>query len=173
MITATVEVCAASCLVVPEKNTVTMHMRSPSVKADVFEVKTAGQRYERIEYFVYLGGTINIISDVTPGVNRRICQAWRSFVKYSKAIYGNPCIALTEKVRFPKAEMIEVTLYGCMTWMLSPKYFGPLWEAHRGFPLRCLDENTLTHSAPDYHMMPYREVLERAGCDCIKDAVVR
>ena len=56
MMAAVVEVCAAFGLIVAEKKTVTMHMRSPNIEADTVEVEAAGQRYEQIKSILYLGG---------------------------------------------------------------------------------------------------------------------
>lgn len=82
-------------------------------------------------------------------------------------------VALAEKIRSLKAEVIEVMLYGRVIWGLSPNRFDPLREAYRGFLLRCPNEHTVTRSAPDHHMMPYHKVLERTDCDCIGTIVTR
>lgn len=100
----------------------------------MFEMEAAGQRHARVESSVYLGGTIDGIGNVTRRTNRRISQAWKSFVKYGKAMY-NSCIDLAEKICSRSAKMIEVMLYGCATWTLSPKRSDPLREAHRVFLL--------------------------------------
>ncbi|CAM9677313.1 unnamed protein product [Sphacelaria rigidula] len=71
MITAVVEVHAAFGLVVAEKKTVTMHMRSPNMETDTIEVEAAAQRYKQIESFLYLGGKISSIGDVTPEIHSR------------------------------------------------------------------------------------------------------
>ncbi|CAM9461874.1 unnamed protein product [Sphacelaria rigidula] len=49
------EVRAAFDLVVAEKKTATMHMRSPKMWADTKEVVAAGQKYKQVESFLYLG----------------------------------------------------------------------------------------------------------------------
>ncbi|CAM9715851.1 unnamed protein product, partial [Sphacelaria rigidula] len=99
--------------------------------------------------------------------------AWTCFYKYSKAVYDNPYIALTTEVRLLKTEVIEVMLYRCVTWTIAHYSFGALREAHQGFLLRCLNKHTSSRSAPDYHMLPYHEVLERTSCECIEATVMR
>ena len=173
MMTAIVEVCAAFGLIVSEKKTVTMHMRPPTMKAEAVAVEAAGQRYSQVDTFVYLGSTISSVGDVGPEIKRRTGYAWNCFLKYSRAVYDNPYIAVADKVRFLKAEVLEVMLYGCVTWTLSPGDFDKLREAHRGMLLRCLNAYTSTRAAPDYHMLSYLEVLLRTDCECIEATVMK
>ena len=70
-------------------------------------------------------------------------------------------------------EVLEVMLYGCVTWTLSPGDFDKLREAHRGMLLRCLNAYTSTRAAPDYHMLSYLEVLLRTDCECIEATVMK
>lgn len=176
MMTAIVEVLAvlaAFGLLVAEKKTETMHMRPPTMKAEAVVFKAAGQRYDQTDTFVYLGGAISSVGDIGPEIKRRIGYAWACLAKYSKPVYDNPYIAVADKVRFLKAEVLEVMLYGCVTWALSPDDFGKLRQAHRGQLLRCLNAYTSTRSAPDYHMLSYQEVLRRASCECIEVTVMK
>ncbi|CAM9325699.1 unnamed protein product [Sphacelaria rigidula] len=78
MMTAVVELCAAFGLVAVEKEAVTMHMCSPNMRVGTIEVEAAGQRCEQVESFLYLGGKISSIGDVTPEVHSRIVQAERA-----------------------------------------------------------------------------------------------
>ena len=114
---------------------------------------------------------ISSVGDVGPEIKRRTGYAWNCFLKYSRAVYDNPYIAVADKVRFLKAEVLEVMLYGCVTWTLSPGDFDKLREAHRGMLLRCLNAYTSTRAAPDYHMLSYLEVLLRTDCECIEATV--
>ena len=173
MMTTIVEVCAAFGLIVSEKKTVTMHMRPPTMKAEAVAVEAAGQRYSQVDTFVYLGSTISSVGDVGPEIKRRTGYAWYCFLKYSRAVYDNTYIAVADKVRFLKAEVLEVMLYGCVTWTLSPSHFDKLREAHRGMLLRCLNAYTSTRAAPDYHMLSYLEVLLRTDCECIEATVMK
>ena len=111
--------------------------------------------------------------NVGPEIKRRTGYAWNCFLKYSRAVYDSPYIAVADKVRFLKAEVLEVMLYGCVTWTLSPGDFDKLREAHRGMLLKCLNAYTSTRAAPDYHMLSYLEVLLRTDCECIEATVMK
>lgn len=77
MATAIAEVCAAFDLVVVEKRTETVHMRSPRAKVDVVEVEAVGQSYEHVESFVRLGRKMSVIDNIIPEVKWHTGQAWR------------------------------------------------------------------------------------------------
>ena len=124
-------------------------------------------------HFVYLGSTISSVGDVGPEIKRRTGYAWNCFLKYSRAVYDNTYFAVADKVRFLKAEVLEVMLYGCVTWTLSPGDFDKLREAHRGMLLRCHNAYTSMRAAPDYHMLSYLEVLLRTDCECIEATVMK
>ncbi|CAM9372832.1 unnamed protein product, partial [Ascophyllum nodosum] len=145
----------------------------PTMKAEAVAVEAAGQRYSQVDTFVYLGSTISSAGDVGPEIKRRTGYAWNCFLKCSRAVYDNPYIAVADKVRFLKAEVLKVMLYGCVTWTLSPGDFDKLREAHRGMLLRCLNAHTSTWAAPDYHMLSYLEVLLRTDCGCIEATVMK
>ena len=115
MMTAIVEVCAAFGLIVSEKKTVTMHMRPPTMKAEAVAVEAAGQRYSQVDTFVYLGSNISSVGDVGPEIKRFTGYTWNCFLKYSRAVCDNTYIAVADKVRFLKAEVLEIMLYGCVT----------------------------------------------------------
>ena len=143
------------------------------MKAEAVAVEAAGQRYSQVDTFVYLGSTISSVGDVGPEIKRRTGYAWYCFLKYSRAVYDNPYIAVADNVRLLKAEVLEVILCGCVTWTLSPGDFDKLREAHRGMLLRCLNAYTSTRAAPDYHMLSYLEVLLRTDCECIEATVMK
>ncbi|CAM9926178.1 unnamed protein product, partial [Sphacelaria rigidula] len=173
VMTIVVEVCAAFGLVVTEKKTFTMRTRSPNMQADVAEVEAVCQRYKQVAAFLYLRRKISSTGDATPEIHSRSGQAWACFYKHSRAVYDNPYIALVTKVRLLKTDVIEVMLYGCVIWTIAHENFGTSWETHRETLLRCLNKYTSSRSAPDYHMLPYHEVLERIGCECIEATMVR
>ena len=49
----------------------------------IFSVAAAGQVYNQTNEFVYLGGNVNHDADLSVEVDRRICDAWFSFRKYT------------------------------------------------------------------------------------------
>ena len=88
MMTAVVEVCEAYGLTVAERKTETMVMRPPHHAQEDLEIVTAGQRYDKIEQFVYLGGTITAEADMTAEIRRRTGAAWGAFHRYGNVVYG-------------------------------------------------------------------------------------
>lgn len=49
-----------------------------------------------------------------------------------------------------------------------------LHEAHTtGLLLRSPNKHSSIHSAPDYNMLSYREILVRVSCDFIEDTVTK
>ncbi|CAM9644499.1 unnamed protein product, partial [Sphacelaria rigidula] len=171
MMTAAVEECAAFGIVA--ENKVTMHMHSPNMGAGTIELGAAGRRYKQVKSFLHLSGKISSIGDVAPEIHSRIGQAWTCFNKYSRTVYDNPCIALATKARPLTTEGVEVVLYGYVTWTIAHDIFGALREAYQGLLLRCLNKHTSNRSAPDHHMLPYHEVLERTSCECIEATVMK
>ena len=114
VISAAVEISAASGLTVAETKTVTIRMRSPNVKADVVEVEAAGPRCKQVKSFC-LSRRYNNSGDVTTDVNRGINKAWKCFVKYGRPIYDHSYIALAENVRFLRAKKVnEIMPQGCV-----------------------------------------------------------
>ena len=55
-----------------------------------FGVEAAGQVYNQTNEFVYLGGNVNHNADLSIEVDRRICNAWCSFRKYTLELYNRP-----------------------------------------------------------------------------------
>ncbi|CAM9843697.1 unnamed protein product [Sphacelaria rigidula] len=151
---AAIEVCAAFGLHVAENNAVTAHLCSPNMKADEIEVEAADQKYKQVEPFAYPGGKIGSIGDVIPEIHSRVGFAVGLFVTL-------------------KANVIEVMLYGCVTRTIAHDNFGALREAHQRCLLRCLDKHISSRSAPDYHILPYHEISQRPGCECMEATAER
>lgn len=82
-------------------------------------------------------------------------------------------ITLATKVRLQKAKVIEMMLYGCVTWTITYNNFGALRQANRGLLPGCLKKHTSCRSTPDYHMLPYCEALKRTGCKSTEATVMR
>ena len=116
-----VVVCAAFGLTVSEVRTEIMCLRAkgrPESTA-TFSVEAAGQVYDQVNEFVYLGGNVNHNADLSIEVDRRTPNAWCSFRKYSLELYDRPSTSLELKIWMLRAKVLETTLYGCVTW--SPR----------------------------------------------------
>ena len=114
-------VCAAFGLTVSEAKTGIMCLRAKGTPESTatFTVEAAGQVYNQTNEFVYLGRNVNHNTDLSIEVDRRICNAWYSFRKYTLELYDRPSAPLELKIRILRAEVLETMLYGCVTW--SPR----------------------------------------------------
>ena len=72
--------------------------------------------YNQTNEFVYLGGNVNHNADLSIEVDRLIRNAWCSFRTYTLKLYDRPSAPLELKIRMRRAEVLETTLYGCVTW---------------------------------------------------------
>ena len=63
-----------------------------------FSVEAAGQVYNKMNDFVYLGGNVNHDADLSIEVDRCIRNAWCSFRKYTLELYDRPSAPLELKV---------------------------------------------------------------------------
>ena len=119
MIGVIVVVCAAFGLTVSEDTTEIMCLRANGIPEPTatFSVEAAVQVYNQTNEFVYLGGNVNHNADLSIEVDRRICNAWCSFRKYTLELYNRPSAPLELKIRMLRAEVLETMLYGCVAWI--------------------------------------------------------
>ena len=172
MMTAIVRVCQAFGLTVAETKTETMYLRYPGAAEQALVIEAAGQTYKQTDKFVYLGGAISSTGDIQPELKRRIGYAWGSLKKYNRQVYNNVEVPLADKIRLLNAEALEILLYGCVTWTLSPSDFAKLRECHRGLLRRCIGEyRKRTGTSSDFHQISYREALVKTGCESIEATV--
>ena len=82
----------------------------------IFSVEAAGQLYNQTNEFLYLGGNVSHNADLSIEVNRRIRNAWCSFRKYTLELYDRPGAPPELKIWMLRAEVLEIMLYGCVTW---------------------------------------------------------
>ena len=96
-----VVVCAAFGLTVSEAKTEIMCLREKGMleSTATFGVEAAGQVYNQMHEFVYLGGNVNHNADLSIEVDRRIHNAWCSFRKYTLELYDQPNAPLELKIR--------------------------------------------------------------------------
>ena len=78
-------VCAAFGLTVSEAKTEIMCLRAKGMPEStaIFSVEAAGQVCNQTNEFVYLGGNVNNIADLSIEVDQGIRNAWCSFRKYT------------------------------------------------------------------------------------------
>ena len=118
MMEVIVVVCAAFGLTVSEAKTETMCLRAKRMPESTaaFSVEPAGQVYNQTNEFVHLGGNVNHNADLSIEVDRRIRNAWCSFLKYTLELYDRRSAPLELRIRMLRAEVLETMLYGCVTW---------------------------------------------------------
>ena len=140
MMEVIVVVCAAFGLTVSETKTEIMYLRAKGMPESTAtsSVEAAGQVSNRTNEFVYLGGNVNHNADLVVEVDRRICNAWWSFRKYTLELYDRTSAPLELKIRMLRAEVLETMLYGCVTWSPRAYHYDTLRRAHHRFLTRCI-----------------------------------
>ena len=164
--------CAAFCLTVSEAKTEIMCLRAKGVPEStaIFSVEAAGQMYNQTNKFVYLGGNVNHNADLFIEVDRRIRNAWCSFRKYTLELYDRPSAPLELKIRILRAEVVETTLYGCVTWSPRACHHDTLGRAHHRFLTRCIGWRK--HNRAD-HPISYLNTHIKAGSESIEATLRR
>ena len=138
MMGVTVVIYTAFGLTVSEAKTETVCLRTKGVPTSTttFSVEAAGQVYNRMNEFVYLGGNVNHNADLSIEVNQRIRNAWCSFRKYTLELYDRLSAPLELKIRMLRAEVLETMLYGCVSWSSRACHYDTLRRAHHSFLTR-------------------------------------
>ena len=92
---------AAFGLTVSEAKTGIMYLCTKGMPESTatFSVEAAGQVYNEMNEFVYLGGNVNHNADLSIEVNRRIRNAWCGFRKYTLELYDRPSAPLELEIQ--------------------------------------------------------------------------
>ena len=172
MLEVVVVVCAASGLTVSEAKTEIMCLRAKGMPESTatFSVEAAGQVYNQMNEFVYLGENVNNNADLSIEVNRRTRNAWCSFRKYTLELYGRPSARLGLKVRMLRAEVLETMLYGCITWSPRACRCDTLRRAHHRLLTRCI--RWRKHNCAD-HPISYLDTFVKTGSESIEATLPR
>ena len=132
MMEVIVEICRAFALTVSAKKTETMCMAPQRTPRTTVRIKAAGQIYQQVQSFTYLGGIVTDTPDMSVEIARRTRACWTPIRPYSWELYGQPKVALSLKTRMVTAEAIEALLYGCSTWTLRQEHYAKLRTVHHG-----------------------------------------
>lgn len=163
--------CTQFGLTVSEPKTETMHLRTRNEARAAVSVQAAGQNYNQVIRFVYLGGGIDDDADITFELRRRRQRAAGKLKLYCKqAFHPRTGIALKTKMSLLKSEVTEALLYGCETWTLSREHYNLLRQSHHHSLLRCVG---FEKKARTDHLLAYHELLERTGCESIEATIIR
>ena len=126
----------------------------------IFSLEVAGQMYNQTNEFVFLGGNVNHNIDLSIEVDRRIRNAWCRFGKYTLEPYDRTSAPLELKLRLLRDEVLETTMYGCVTWIPRPCHFDKLRRVHHRFLTRCIGWRE--HSRAK-HLISYLGTLIKDG----------
>ena len=167
-----VVVCAAVGLTVSEAKTEIMCLRVKGMPESTatFSVEAANQVYSQTKGSVYLGGNVNQNSDLSVEVDRLVRNAWCSFRKYTLELYDRPSAPLELKLRMLRAEALETTLYGCVTWSPRVCHYETLRRAHHRFLTRCIGWRK--HNRTD-HPIFYLDTLLKTGSESTEATLLR
>ena len=165
MMEVIVEVCRAFALAVSAKKTETMCMPPPRTPRTMVRIEAAGQIYEQVQFFTYLGGAVTETPDMSVEIARQTRACWMCIRRYSRELYGQPKVALSLKTRMVKAETIEALLYGCSTWTLRQEHYAKLRGVHHRVLLRIIEAQ---RKRPDHRMTSYNRALEITRCESIE-----
>ena len=162
-----VVVCAAFGLTVSDAKTEIMCLRAKGIpeSSGTFSIEAAGRVYNQTNKFVYLGGYINHYVNLSIEVDRRIRNAWCSFRIYTLELYDRPSAPLELKLRMLRAEVLEIMLYGCVTWSPHASHYGTLRRAHHSLLTRCIGWRK--HNRAD-HPISYLDALIKTGSEGIE-----
>ena len=167
-----VVVCAAFGLTVSEDKTEIMCLRARGMPESTaaFSVEAAGQVYNQMNEFVYLGKNVNHNADLSIEVDRCIRNAWCSFRKYTLELYDRPRAPLELKIRMLRAEVLETMLYGYVTWSPRACNYDTLHRAHHRFLTRSIGWRK--HNRAD-HPISYLDTLLKTGSESIEATLRR
>ena len=115
-------------------------------------------------------GNVNQNADLSIEVDRRVRNAWCSFRKYTLELYDRQSAPLELKTRMLRAEVLEIMLYGCVTWSPRACHNDTLRRAHHRFLTRCIGWRK--HNRAD-HPISYLDTLLKTGSESIEATLRR
>ena len=178
MMTLIVEVTGAFDLTMSENKTETLLIRAPE-KAQkpektptpplpALKIVAAGQNYNQVHHFVYLGGLITEDADTTRDINRVTKLVWGWFRKFSTELFNRSSAPLRLKARLLKVDAIETLLYGCMTWAPRNAHYRQFRTTHHELLLRVIGYRRV-HGT--YRRMSYAKALMKTGSQRVEATI--
>ena len=169
MMAVIVKVCGAFGLTVSEKKTEPMQMPIPHGLVTSITINAAGQHYRQTASFIYLGGAVTEIPNLSVDIDRRIRAGWMSFNRYRRELYDCPNASLLDlKVRMVKVDVVQALLYDCGTWTPLKVHYRKLRTVHHRVLLQILGAWC---RAEDHRFPSYAEALQWTGCENIETTV--
>ena len=164
-------VCAAFRLNVSKTKTEIMCLRTKGMPEStaIFSVEKTSQVYNQTNEFLHLGGNVNHNADLSIEADRRMCNAWCSFLKYTLQLYDRTSAPLELKIRMLRAEVLETMLYGCVTWSSSACHYDTLRRTHHNFLTRCISRRKNNRTDHPISYLDASRQVHAGGGSCLRD----
>ena len=133
-----------------------MCMPPSRILRTMVRVEAAGQSYEQVQSFTYLGGAVTETPDMSIEIARRTRACWMRIRRYLRELYDQPKVALSLKTRMIKAKATEALLDGCSTWTLRQGHYAKLRAVHHRVLLRIIGALRIR---PDHRITSYNRAL--------------
>ena len=137
---------------------------TPTPPLPALEISAAGQKYNQVHQFVYVGGLVTEDADPTRDINLRTKIAWGCFKKFSTEFFDRPSALLRLKARLLKVEAAEALLYGCLTWTPRNAPYRQLRTTHHKLLLRVIEYRRVLGT---YRQMSYAKDLKKTGSQSV------
>ena len=169
MMAVFVEVFGAFGLTISESKTETMCMPIPRAPTTKIVFNTTRQQYRQTTSFIYLGGTVAEIPNLSDEIDRRIRAGWMGFKRYKRELYDRLKASLLPlKAWMVRSKVVEALLYGCMTWTPLKCHYAKLRTTHHRMLLRILGPWC---KLPNKRILSYKGALQRTQCESIEATV--
>ena len=87
---------------------------------------------------LYLGGLVDASADILSEMKRQTRLARACYNPCKRELYDMEAILFTSRVPMPKAEVMKILLYRCVTWTLDQDHVAELQTAHHNLFLRII-----------------------------------
>ena len=142
MMTIIVETTAQFGMMVSENKTKIMYTARESelkTRRVTITVTAAGQSYEQVVQFTYLGTKLSEGGGVSVEIAQRSAKAWGKWHVRKKALYQNKGVRPGVKLEILKQEVIETLIYGCGAWTTNAKDMAHLNSVHYKLLIQTLE----------------------------------
>ena len=165
MMGVTLEVCRVFAVTMSAKKTETTCMPPSRTPCMMVQLEAAGQIYNQVQSFTYLGGAVTETPDMSTQTAGWTRACWMRIRRYLRELYDKPKVALSLKTRIVNAEAIESLLYRCTTWTLHQEHYSKLRTVYHRV-LLCIIR--AQQKRLDHRITSYNRALEITRCGSIE-----
>ena len=94
---------------------------------------------------------------------------WACFKQFGPELHDRKTAPISLEVRMLKAEVIEILLYGFVTWTLGADHFGKLRTVHHRVLLRVIDFQRRQRA--DNTTLSFAKALKNTRCESIETTI--